>query len=105
MSDLDRQFIFIDRGESGDDPVAVGPFTTEDQAMTAGRGRDVLALWSFSTFMDEQAALDKMHSDEDDQYDATCAHCSRAFGSATGLDESGSQRCDDLDPEHREHRA
>ena len=52
-------------------------------------------------------STDLADADPDEEYgpyDLTCAHCGNALN-GDNFDHTGSQRCDDLDPEHRLHRA
>lgn len=53
MAEFGITFVFIDRGEDGDEPVAVGPFDTEDEARQAGDGRDVMGIWSYEMWRKE----------------------------------------------------
>lgn len=83
--------------------------TDQFQLFLESRGyRSLVSPWTAGPYIlpvrDLENRDDTDGTDEDDEdFDAECSHCGRPLSSETGLDDTGSRRCDDLDPEHRHH--
>lgn len=81
---------------------------TDDATDVDGEGEPEHLEGPDGTCTDECVATHPDHvstrGEEEDFYPLTCAHCGRAI-SPFGRDETGSRRCDDLDPGHPYHRA
>lgn len=85
---MTNTYVFIDEGNPGDEPVAVGPYATEAEAREYGR--PIMALMTPEAFADYSTL-----TAEDERPTEYCEYCN-GTGSSSDKGESW-ETCDDCD--------